>query len=46
MDRTREHIDRDRRRFFGSAALTFAATQVGLLGSALGRDAADDEARR
>ena len=35
MDRTREHIDHDRRRFFGSAALTFAATQVGLLGSAL-----------
>jgi pimeloyl-ACP methyl ester carboxylesterase len=35
MDRTSEPVDHDRRRFFGSAALTFAAAQVGLLGPAL-----------
>ena len=35
MDKISEHIDHHRRRFFGSAALTFAATQLGLLGPAL-----------
>jgi pimeloyl-ACP methyl ester carboxylesterase len=35
MSKTSEQIDHHRRRFFGSAALTFAATQLGLLDPAL-----------
>jgi len=35
MDKISKHIDLDRRRFFGTAALTLAATQLGLLGPAL-----------
>jgi pimeloyl-ACP methyl ester carboxylesterase len=35
MDKTGEPIDHNRRRLFGSAALTFAAAQLGLLGPAL-----------
>ena len=35
MDRIKEPVDHNRRRLFGSAALTFAAAQLGLLGPAL-----------
>jgi pimeloyl-ACP methyl ester carboxylesterase len=35
MGKNHDQIDHDRRRFFGSAALTLAATQLGLLGPAL-----------
>src|SRR5215472_14278476 len=35
MGKISDHIDHNRRRFFGSAALTFAATQLGLAGPVL-----------
>ena len=31
---TSEDVDRNRRRFFGAAAMTFAAAQLGMVGSA------------
>jgi hypothetical protein len=33
--RTNQTIDHDRRRLFGSAALTFAAAELGVVGAAL-----------
>jgi pimeloyl-ACP methyl ester carboxylesterase len=35
MGKINDHVDHNRRRFFGSAALTFAATQLGLAAPAL-----------
>ncbi|HET6159878.1 MAG TPA: alpha/beta hydrolase [Dongiaceae bacterium] len=35
-----EHIDHDRRRFFGAAALTIAAAQLGIIGSAQAQSSA------
>ena len=32
--KTSEEINRDRRRFFGTAAMTIAAAQLGMIGSA------------
>ena len=34
-DNIREIIDRDRRRFFAAAALTFTAAELGVMGAAL-----------
>jgi pimeloyl-ACP methyl ester carboxylesterase len=36
-----EHIDHDRRRFFGTAAMTIAAAQFGVIGSARAQSAKD-----
>jgi pimeloyl-ACP methyl ester carboxylesterase len=39
MDRTVDEINQDRRRFFGTAAMALAATQVGMIGPAAAQQA-------
>ena len=36
-----DHINHERRRFFGTAAMTFAASQFGMIGSAAAQSAKD-----
>jgi hypothetical protein len=41
-----DHIDHDRRHFFGAAAMTLAATQFGMIGSVEAQSAKDAAATK